>query len=186
MLFMDSVIGKIDAGRHRTTGKHRNGGKEMKTKILQKNNKIIAVCLVLFALAYLFAARNMNFGSWSSPKTGFMPKVSGVGMLIFSAINLVGDWRKPDEIPEELREVNWVKAFLYIGACAVYVILLSAGVGYLIATPVCLLAMIKFTGIKGWKIPIVTTVLVTAFFYGVFHVVMGVYLPRIDVLNLNI
>lgn len=57
--------------------------------------------------------------------------------------------------------------------------MLQLGFGYIIATPICLLAMIKFTGIKGWFIPILTTVLVTAFFYGVFNVVMGVYLPRI-------
>ena len=157
----------------------------MGKKILQKTNKIIASCLVLFAVWYLFVARNMKFGSWNSPKTGFMPKVAGVGMLFFAFINLIAEWRKPDEIPEELREVDWIKAVLYIGTCIVYVAMQRLGFGYLIATPVCLLAMIKFTGIKGWKVPIITTILVTAFFYGVFHVVMGVYLPRIDILNLS-
>lgn len=151
----------------------------MKTYLLKKTNKIVSVTLVLIGILYLYLGRNLRFGSWASPKTGFMPRVAGVAMVFLSVINAIVELRKEDEIPEELRAVNWLKAFLYIFTCFAYVFMLQLGFGYIIATPICLLAMIKFTGIKGWFIPILTTVLVTAFFYGVFNVVMGVYLPRI-------
>lgn len=152
----------------------------MKESVLRKTNKIISVCLVLFGIAYLVAASGLDFGSWSSPNTGFMPKVSGTAMVALAIINMVGEFRKPDEIPEELKQVQWIKAFLYIGCCALYVLMLELGFGYVVATPLCLLGMIKATGIKGWMVPVVTTVAVTAFFYGVFKVIMGVYLPRFE------
>ena len=151
----------------------------MKTYLLKKTNKIISVTLVLIGIIYLYLGRNLRFGSWASPKTVFMPRVAGVAMVFLSVINAIVELRKEDEIPEELRAVNWLKALLYIFTWFAYVFMLQLGFGYIIATPICLLAMIKFTGIKGWFIPILTTVLVTAFFYGVFNVVMGVYLPRI-------
>jgi len=152
----------------------------LKESFLKKTNKIISVCLVLFGIAYLVAAKDLKFGAWNAPNTGFMPKVAGTAMVILALVNMVIELRKPEEIPEELREVNWCKAFLYIGCCAVYVLMLQVGLGYIIATPICLLAMIKCTGIKGWIVPVITTVVVTAFFYGVFNVIMGVYLPRIE------
>lgn len=152
----------------------------MKESFLKKTNKIISVCLVLFGIAYLMAARNLKFGFWGTPNTGFMPKVAGTAMVLLAIVNMVIELRREDQIPEELQEVHWPKAFLYIGCCAAYVLMLQVGFGYIIATPICLLAMIKCTGIKGWVVPIVTTVLVTGFFYGIFNMLMGVYLPRIE------
>ena len=153
----------------------------MKNRLLKKHNKIIAVCLVLFGVLYLYAGRSLSFGAWSSPQTGFMPKVSGVGMVILALINLITEMRQEDEVPEDLRQMNWWKAFLYIATCAVYVGMLQIGFGYVIATPICLFAMIKFTGIKSWRVPILTSLIVTLFFYGIFNVIMGVYLPRVSI-----
>lgn len=156
----------------------RKGDAALKNKLLKKTDKILSVLILLFGIAYLYAGRNLNFGSFASPKTGFLPRISSIAMIALSIVNIVLEARKPDEVPEEFVQVNWLKAFLYIGTCAVYVLMMEMGLGYLIATPICLLAMIKFTGIKGWTVPILTTAIVTAFFYGVFNVVMGVYLPR--------
>lgn len=150
----------------------------MKEKILNRSNKILSVCLILFGVFYLYAGRGLSFGSFSSPRTGFLPRVSAIAMLFLAIVNAIIEIGKPAEIPDEFKEVNWLKAFLYIGCCALYVAMLSWGFGYIVATPICLLAMIKFTGIKGWVIPIITTIAVTAFFYGIFHSVMGVYFPR--------
>ncbi len=152
----------------------------MKTTILKKTDKIIAVCLVLFGLLYLYLARSLPFGTWNSPKTGFLPKLSGVLMVGFSVINLIFELRKPDEVPDDLKEVDWLKALLYILVCGTYVGMLELGFGYIVATPICLFLMIKFTGVKGWVKLLLTTVLVTALFYGVFHMIMGVYLPRFE------
>lgn len=150
----------------------------MKEKILGKTNKIIAVCIVLFGLFYLYEGRKLAFGSFSSPRTGFLPRVSGIAMVGLALVNLIIEFCKPSAIPDELKEVNWVKALLYILCCALYVAMLTWGFGYIISTLICLFAMIKFTGIKGWIIPVITTVAVTFFFYGVFHSIMGVYFPR--------
>lgn len=152
----------------------------MKEKILGKTNKIIAACIVLFGLFYLYTGRTLAFGSFVSPRTGFLPRVSGIAMVFLAVINLILELFKKDEVPEELREVNWLKALLYILCCALYVAMLTWGFGYIISTLVCLLATIKFTGIKGWVVPIITTIAVTFFFYGIFHSVMGVYFPRPD------
>lgn len=151
----------------------------MKNKLLQKVNKITAVCLLIFGICYLYLGKDLPFGRWSAPNTGFMPRLSGIAMVVLATVNLILELRQPDEVPEELREVNWLKAYLYIGCCAVYVLMLALGLGYVPSTLICLLAMIKFTGIKGWMVPIVTTVAVTFFFYGVFNRLLGVYLPRI-------
>lgn len=86
----------------------------MKTYLLKKTNKIISVTLVLIGILYLYLGRNLRFGSWASPKTGFMPRVAGVAMVFLSVINAIVELRKEDEIPEELRAVNWLKASLIV------------------------------------------------------------------------
>lgn len=150
----------------------------MKEKILGKTNKIIAACIVLFGLFYLYVGRTLTFGSFVSPRTGFLPRVSGIVMVFLAVINLIIELFRKDAVPDELKDVNWLKALLYILTCALYVAMLTWGFGYIISTLVCLFAMIKFTGIRGWIIPIITTLAVTFFFYGVFHSIMGVYFPR--------
>ena len=107
-----------------------------------------------------------------------MPRVSGIVMVFLAVINLIIELFRKDAVPDELKDVNWLKALLYILTCALYVAMLTWGFGYIISTLVCLFAMIKFTGIRGWIIPIITTLAVTFFFYGVFHSIMGVYFPR--------
>jgi hypothetical protein len=145
--------------------------------ILKKANKILAAFLLLFAIAFLYFSRNLNFGAFSSPKIGFMPKTFGVGMLFFAILNMIKELRKSDEVPNELVPVNWKKAGLYAADCVLYVILMIF-FGYLPSTLICLFLMIKFTGIKGYVIPAITTLAVSLFFFGVFNVLLHVPLPR--------
>ena len=84
----------------------------MKTYLLKKTNKIISVTLVLIGILYLYLGRNLRFGSWASPKTGFMPRVAGVAMVFLSVINAIVELRKEDEIPEELRALAEEKKIL--------------------------------------------------------------------------
>ncbi|WP_368234637.1 tripartite tricarboxylate transporter TctB family protein [Anaerotruncus rubiinfantis] len=147
--------------------------------MLGKVHKITAGFLVLFGIVFFYLARPLAFGSFSKPGTGFMPKLFSVLLTVFAVVNLLLELRRPDNEAEMLSQVDWKKALLYVFACAFYVLLLMT-VGYLIATLVSLYLMIRFTGIKGRLVPILTTVGVAFFFYFVFYKLLAVPLPQVN------
>jgi hypothetical protein len=106
-------------------------------QILNKANKLIAVFLLLFGITFLFLSLKLPFGSFGNPKTGFMPKVFSIGMIIFSIINLFNELCKPDKTPVDLVCMDWKKVCLYFGSCILYVLLLTF-FGYLPATLISL------------------------------------------------
>lgn len=145
--------------------------------LLKKVNKLVSGFLVMFGIGFLYLARTLEFGSFAKPNTGFMPKLFSVLMITLAILNFIFEMCRPDQSIEMLQQVDWKKAGLYIGACVLYVVLLLT-VGYLVATLATLFAMIKFTGIKGFLIPALTTIGVSGFFYFIFYKLLSVPLPQ--------
>ena len=139
--------------------------------------KIIAVMLIIFGLTFLIFAQDLEFGSFVAPRPGFMPKVFSSIMILLSIFNLVNEWRINNSVPEDLRNVIWLRAGLFIISCVLYVVLLKV-IGYLPATLIALFIMIKFTGIKGWLGPILATLGVSFGFWIIFTKILSVPLPK--------
>lgn len=134
---------------------------------------MLAVSYLFFGCAYLFLANDLPFGSVSKPLTGFMPKLFGAALVILALINAFIELRKPTEKNGELEQVDRKKAVLFVVTCIGYVVFLKF-IGYLFATIIALFCFIKFTGMKGWKAPLIVSISVSVFFYFVFVKLLSV------------
>ncbi len=94
----------------------------MKKMILERMHKIVAVFMLLFGvLALYLSMRDLKFGSFSSPKSGMAPTVFSIGLVVFATINLVLEFCRKNQVPEKLKDVNWLKFVEFMGTCILYV-----------------------------------------------------------------
>lgn len=149
----------------------------MKEKILQSMYKIVAALLLLFGIVVLITAlRDLKFGSFAKPQGGFAPVIFSIGLIVFSAINLVIELSKESKVPEDLKNVDWKKWFLYMAICVVYVFLIKK-IGFAVDTFICLLAMLKLTGQKGIVKPLIISAVFSVLVWALFTYAMNVALP---------
>ena len=118
----------------------------------------------------------MPFGSLTSPKTGFMPIIAGVGALVLSAINLykvVRTKRIVDAPP--LYRAGLLKLTAFVAALIGYLASLKY-IGFFPATFIVLFFLIKLSTDK-WRMPLIVSLSVTTAFYLVFSLLLGIQFP---------
>ncbi len=149
----------------------------MKEKILSRMNKIVALALLLFGIVVFFTSRHdLKFGSFAKPQGGFAPTIFSVGLIVFSAVNLGIELFKENQIPEKLAEVDWKKWLYYTILCSIYVFLIKK-VGFAVDTFICLFAMLKLTGQKGYLKPVLISAVFSILVWALFTYAMNVPLP---------
>lgn len=150
----------------------------MKDHILKRMDKIVAAALLLFGVfALITASTELKFGTFEKPQGGFAPVIFSSGLILFSSINLAIELRKENRVPEKLKEMNWIKFFLYVGICVLYVFLVKK-IGFILDTFLCLLAMLKITGQKGLVRPLVISAVFSGILWALFTYAMNVPLPQ--------
>jgi putative tricarboxylic transport membrane protein len=138
-------------------------------------DKALSCFFLLFSLVYLFSAKTMTFGTFSSPKSGFMPVIAGTLGVILAVINLIGVFRKaPSEASEP--DLNLKRLFLFGGGLVVYLAVLKF-LGYALATFLVMFYLLKILGTKGWKVPLAVSLGVAGGFYLIFVSLLGITLP---------
>ena len=152
----------------------------MKEKVLQRMNKIVAALLLLIGVVALTAAlRDLKFGSFAKPQAGFAPIIFSIGLIIFSAINLVIELFRKNSIPENLKHVDWKKWILYMSICIAYVFFIKK-IGFTVDTFLCLLMMLKLTGQRGILKPLIISAVFSVILWALFTYAMNVALPAAD------
>lgn len=139
---------------------------------------MVGRCLafVFFAAsaAYLYSATAFNLGTLSAPKAGFVPLLAGSGAVLLTGINFIQTWRTADG--EDIGELNLPKAMLFAAGLAGYVALMGF-VGFLPATLVATLFMLKVARNPGWLMPALVSAGVSAGLTVVFGTLLQVQLP---------
>ncbi|MBR1918241.1 MAG: tripartite tricarboxylate transporter TctB family protein [Spirochaetales bacterium] len=150
----------------------------MKQYILERMRKIVAILLLVMGIIGLTVAlRTLKIGTFAKPQGGFAPMLFSVLLIIFSVINIICEFLKPNSIPGDLGDVNWVKFFLYIAICIVYVALIKL-LGFATDTFICLTLMLKLAGLKGKARPVLYSLVFSALIWALFTFAMDVPLPR--------
>ncbi|MBR4426983.1 MAG: tripartite tricarboxylate transporter TctB family protein [Spirochaetales bacterium] len=150
----------------------------MKQKILERMRKIVAIfilCLGIFTL--VVALKTLRIGTFAKPQGGFAPMFFSILLIAFSVINVIVEFMQPNSIPGDLGEVNWAKFFIYIAICIVYVFFVKK-IGFAVDTFICLAAMLKLAGLKGWIKPVVYSLIFSVLVYLMFTFAMNVPLPK--------
>lgn len=138
--------------------------------------KIVNGFLFLLSITYFYFAKQYAFGSLTAPKTGFLPQlVGGCAIAVSGYLFLISLLGKGDAKHVKLN-CDYKRLFLLIGTMGIYILVFEL-LGYLISTTILLYAVMKIGLIKGWKIPLVVSVLSSVCFYTIFKVFLSVPLP---------
>lgn len=141
--------------------------------------KSLSIFFFLASLGYLFCANDLLFGSFAAPKLGFVPLMTGVAASVLALIDMIGVIRKKSrarDTQDTQPQVNPKKVILFSLGLAAYVALLNF-VGFLPASIVVMIYLLKVTGVQGWVKPVIISALVAGGFYVVFEKLLAVMLP---------
>ncbi|GEA16017.1 hypothetical protein E308F_22610 [Moorella sp. E308F] len=141
----------------------------------------MAIFFVILSVSYTVFARQYSFGTFYAPRAGFMPTIVGTMATILAMINLFGtaaQYRRKQTQEKEILLTRYQinKIFLYSIGLVIYVVLLKT-VGFLTATFLATLYLIKVAGGKGWRLPIIVAIGVSVGFYSIFQYLLRVILP---------
>lgn len=140
------------------------------------SEKIVNTIMLLLSTVYLIYARGLSFGSFTYPKVGFIPQLTGtLAVIISSGLLIQAIVGKGDSKNVKL-QLDWRKFILIISCITIYIIMLDP-IGYLISTFLVLLSVLKIAGQKGVVIPLAISVITTLVFYTVFKIALSIPLP---------
>jgi hypothetical protein len=149
----------------------------MTTSRLMHNlsRRIVALTLFVLCAMYLRSATGFSFGSWSNPKSGFLPTITGVLGVLLAGANLWSVWRSVESTPADFGQ-SPPRAILFLAGLAAYVVLLTIA-GYPASTFLVALWLLKIGDVKGWLAPLAISFLFTAITYALFGYVLKLSLP---------
>lgn len=135
----------------------------------------MSIFFFCFAGLYLFFALGHAFGTPASPKSGFLPTIAGLVGVGLAGIVVVRQFlrRQEDGADEYLGRH---KMTLFVLGLLSYVVLIKIA-GYLPATFLLMVYLLKITETVGWFFPIVVSAGVAVSFFIVFQHFLGIVLP---------
>jgi putative tricarboxylic transport membrane protein len=120
-----------------------NGGRSF----LRHSDRLSGIILILVAGFAIFEASHLPFGSVRAPDAGFFPISLSVLLLVVAVIIVLGSYISEPKQPEFTARAWYVA--IAAAALVVYALVLQT-VGFLIATIVILLLMMRGFGGMSW------------------------------------
>jgi putative tricarboxylic transport membrane protein len=136
--------------------------------------KIITLFFLLGSIVYLSVAQQFTFGTLGSPKSGFLPSLSGTIALLLSLTLLYKQLRSSKSSVQD--KVNWIKFIFIIIGLLFYISFLNS-IGYFAATFIFLFYLFKVADTAGWLMPLLVSFSSAAIFYLIFANYLSVTLP---------
>lgn len=143
-------------------------------------DKVMALCLLIFAVWYLLTALTLPASTLANdPGPAVFPAFGAVIVIICSILILL---RKYDKKPEaSYTKKQWGKVGIMLGMFVGYLILLAV-LGFIIATPIALIVISYLFTDEGVKVAIwkriLFAVVVTGLIYLIFNQILNMLLPR--------
>ncbi|MEW6672288.1 MAG: tripartite tricarboxylate transporter TctB family protein [Thermodesulfobacteriota bacterium] len=159
---------------------------------MKKSDGIIGVILLGVAFFYYYSTRDLPPPSVTE-KLGasFFPILLTITLAVLSILLLISSLRARnssdgkaaiaggDRLEEDAfaaGEISYPFLFGTMGLSVLYVALLNA-IGYIVSTPLFILAMVRLLGLKQWSKGIAISIVLTAVLYLLFGKALGVPLP---------
>lgn len=142
--------------------------------------KVVSSALMIISFIYLFAAINLNFGSFSKPMEGFMPTLVGILACILAITNFISTVIKKhdrdNKKENKMSDIDIRKLIKFVLGCLVFVFLIRY-TGFIITTIIVLTYLLKVTEVEGWILPLIVSTSTAVGFYFLFERLLGVMLP---------
>lgn len=136
--------------------------------------RIITMSFLLGSIIYLLGAQQLTFGTFESPKSGFLPHLAGLVAIALALALLVKQLHTTTMLKPDM--VEWTKFLFVIIGLLVYLTILNT-IGYLAAAFIFLVYLFKVADTGGWIVPIAMAAGSSAVFYLVFAHYLAVTLP---------
>ena len=136
---------------------------------------------IVLGIVVIVAALRMPFGAWNSPGPAFLPVGAGVLLILLCLACGINARRTTDpeyaRMPSPWIIPHWHRAVTVLLALLVYALLLDT-LGYLVATFILMIALLRVLEPPGWPMTLVAAALITGTTYVVFGKWLMVQFPR--------
>jgi len=144
---------------------------------------LLAIAILLGATVYLYADSRLPqlaIGDPMGPRA--FPALIGIGLLLSGLLLILETWRKraaaaPHAADAAAGDPKHLKILLALAAWTALYYVAFEPVGYLIATPIYLFALLAFFNPRRWLVNSAVALGFTASAYGVFAGLLNVQLP---------
>jgi putative tricarboxylic transport membrane protein len=147
---------------------------------MRRADQITGIVVLVFSLAVMEGSRRMPPSGTFGPGAGFLPFWLGVAMAILSITLLVNATREPirawdrSPFPQGQAIVAILEA---VGALAAFILLLET-LGFLLSIALLTAFLLRVVEREGWLTTVTVAVANSAGLYVVFHMLLGVSLPK--------
>jgi putative tricarboxylic transport membrane protein len=137
-------------------------------------NRIAGAFFLLLGLGAVIGAVRLQVGNLDEPQPGFFPFVSGLLLMVLSAILIVRDWRGHSYETEAFGDVR-PPLFALLGLSALVVLLTP--LGYVVATAILAIVLLFVLGVRKIWVFAVAVPAVSIGSYALFDRLLDVPLP---------
>jgi hypothetical protein len=127
--------------------------------------RLPAAALIALALAALYEASSLPFGTARQPDSGFYPILVCIALIVFAALALA-DAPQAARRDEPVDEVEHARVWLLVAALAVYAVAVTA-LGFLVCTAALLVLLLR-VGRVSWVASIAAALLASFASYALF------------------
>ena len=142
---------------------------------MKKMNFVVALFFIALSCYVLFSAQSFPGKIDNVPGPGYFPTILSIILILLSLL-LIASSGKVDNSPLGIFSRENSIVFIAGGVTLAYLGLIYI-FGFLIATPLYLIAILRFFRMRNWQSVVLTSVLTTAASYAIFTTVLEVQLP---------
>jgi hypothetical protein len=137
---------------------------------------------IWLALGVIIAISSVPYklGTMESPRGGFLPFLTGLGIAFFAFLGLVHGTLKQRQgagWKAVMRGVNWRKSLMVMVALFAYALVLKF-VGFILCTALFIGFLLRAVQPQKWPVVIAGAILTAVSAYGIFEIWLKAQLPR--------
>ncbi len=143
------------------------------------NDQVSSIIGIIIGIFILVSSLNYDFGSLSSPSTGFFPFLLGGLIILLSVIGLVSaSYEKLKGVGWDsvIKGMLWKRPFIAFISLLLYVLLVKY-LGFIITTVIFMAFLLRVLEHQRWVVVIGMSVLVALVSYGIFEMGLKSQLP---------
>lgn len=144
---------------------------------MKKGNIVSSIISILVAVFVLYETKDFPSGAQNVPGPAFFPRIIAILIIGLSGLLIVMTYIRKEERNINFTSKNDLKAYITIAIILVYIVLMNI-LGFIIATPLFLITMIYYYGMRNYVKNIIISVGVTALIFTIFKILLAVPLPQ--------
>jgi hypothetical protein len=145
---------------------------------MKRLDLIAAAALAGLAGYVLLESRQLGFGSFRAPQTGFFPRVLGILLMLLAIAELFRALRQaePAFFTEKIAGEGWIRIGATLATMLGFAVVLER-LGFLVATFFLMVLLLRAIEAPRWPKVLLVALVTSALSYGLFAWLLGVPLP---------